>query len=197
MNLNLVSGSSLIAPRIAQAFLRRAPNLDTVVVRDFCLSACANSFFPLGSKRRVVEDGAILGWHGGPPRDPNFVVEAVTERFDMNKVQTDVNERKAFENDLTRSLNLTQLQVYATENVLKRFGIDVNILYDTWGVSVPDICKDGTSSYAMAFVDKGTLERTYGFSGLEMRDFPLSQDLLKAGKVHFPELCLFLLPKAR
>ena len=51
------------AMRIADALLEKDA---TVVIRDYCLSACANYIF-VAARRTHILKNSIVAWHGGPP----------------------------------------------------------------------------------------------------------------------------------
>jgi len=53
-------GDALAAIRMAKAIYK---NNSSLVIRDICYSACANYLMP-AAKNVVVEDGAIIGYHG-------------------------------------------------------------------------------------------------------------------------------------
>jgi hypothetical protein len=44
----------------------------TLVVDGLCASSCANYLF-LSARYKIVPDGAMLGWHGAPPRPEGWI----------------------------------------------------------------------------------------------------------------------------
>jgi hypothetical protein len=44
----------------------------TLVVDGLCASSCANYLF-LSARYKIVPDGALLGWHGAPPRPSGWI----------------------------------------------------------------------------------------------------------------------------
>jgi hypothetical protein len=44
----------------------------TLVVDGLCASSCANYLF-LAARYKIVPDGAMLGWHGAPPRPEGWI----------------------------------------------------------------------------------------------------------------------------
>ena len=49
-----------------------APPLSFVIVDGVCLSSCANYGFAAG-ETRIVPEGSLVGWHGGPTGDAAFM----------------------------------------------------------------------------------------------------------------------------
>lgn len=60
-----------------------------VVVRDACLSSCANYIFP-AAKKKIVEKDAVVGWHGGALQvswdrlDEQFSTTDLLQKFYQN-----------------------------------------------------------------------------------------------------------------
>lgn len=73
----LTSAGGVTKTAIEMGELIQARGLD-VVVRRYCISSCANYLFIAG-RRKSVEKGAVVAWHGGHTNDP--VPPDATDRF--------------------------------------------------------------------------------------------------------------------
>lgn len=56
-----------------------------VVVRDACISSCANYIFP-AAKQKIVEKNAVVGWHGG-------ALQVSWDRLDEQFPTTDLRQK--------------------------------------------------------------------------------------------------------
>lgn len=69
LRIDSTGGEIMSSMRIGRALHDRRMD---VVVRNLCLSSCANYIFPAGA-RKVIEPGSVVAWHGDA-RQPNTLL---------------------------------------------------------------------------------------------------------------------------
>jgi hypothetical protein len=93
-------GVTKIALDIAEFILQK--RLD-IVVRDYCISSCANYLFVAGNNK-VVEPKAVVAWHGGHSNSPfrlgNNTKEYLENRYDLYRREQLLYARVAVSIDL-------------------------------------------------------------------------------------------------
>ena len=140
------------------------PPFDFIVVDDVCFSSCANYAFA-AAERRIVPDGGVVGWHGGPTANEEFMRHWVVRNEPPGMVPSDA--------DMERALELGR----RTEKLYALTGASTRILEDTHYPDLPTFSalrarfftrepEDGRYSGLTAF-PPDILERCYGFTGLE------------------------------
>jgi hypothetical protein len=72
-----LGGDTSLAVSIAELLLKK--NI-TVVIRDLCLSACANAIFVASNKTYVLKN-SLIAWHGGPSECIDTEIAAALARL--------------------------------------------------------------------------------------------------------------------
>jgi hypothetical protein len=88
-----------------------------VVIRDYCLSACANYVF-VASGETYVQNNALIAWHGGPPKVRCLDVEV--------GLLTTFGERRAQLEAWDQACNLTDVM----SDFFAKRGLDDRFLYE-------------------------------------------------------------------
>jgi hypothetical protein len=109
-----VGGSTFRAMTIAEILLQKDVS---VVVRDLCLSACANAIF-VASNRTYVLESAVIAWHGGPSDCQDPTIKAALSRLQRPCTFSDP-ARKFFEKRGIGSRHTVMPQTTYTKNRFK------------------------------------------------------------------------------
>jgi len=65
-------------------------NYDAIVLDgSVCFSSCAN-YILLAARKKIILDGAYVGWHGGPPRTKDGFVSAWKDSFDNSLTESEL-----------------------------------------------------------------------------------------------------------
>lgn len=140
------------------------PPFDFIIVDGACFSSCANYAFA-AALRRIVPEGGVVGWHGGPTSNAEFMRHWIVRNEPPGTVPSDA--------DMERVLELGR----RTDKLYALTGARTQILEDTHIPDLPTISalrarfftrepEDGRYSGLTAF-PPDILEHFYGFTGLE------------------------------
>ncbi|MBI1233850.1 MAG: hypothetical protein GC208_05045 [Alphaproteobacteria bacterium] len=140
------------------------PPFDFIIVDGACFSSCANYAFA-AAHRRIVPEGGVVGWHGGPTANEEFMRHWIVRNEPPGTVPSEA--------DMARVLELGR----RTEDLYALTGASTRILEDTHNPDLPTFSvlrarlftrepEDGRYSGLTAF-PPDILERCYGFTGLE------------------------------
>lgn len=140
------------------------PPFDFIIVDRICFSSCANYAFA-AAHRRIVPEGGVVGWHGGPTANEDFMRHWIVRNEPPGTVPSEA--------DMARVLELGR----RTEALYALTGVSTRILEATHNPDLPTFSalrarlftrepEDGRYSGLTAF-PPDILERCYGFTGLE------------------------------
>tara|TARA_R110002049_G_scaffold54235_4_gene151099 strand:+ start:1797 stop:2645 length:849 start_codon:yes stop_codon:yes gene_type:complete len=94
----------------------------TLVVRDRCLSSCANYFVP-AAHRLVLEPGAVIGLHGTPdPATLDRGLRDLEDRLDREMAAGEIS-REARDHALSRQAERNAAQLDEEAAFAERFGV--------------------------------------------------------------------------
>ncbi|MEO1039320.1 MAG: hypothetical protein AAFX09_07215 [Pseudomonadota bacterium] len=136
------------------------PPRSFVVVDDICLSSCANYGFAAGAVR-IVPDGSLVGWHGGPTGDAAFMEQFIR---DVAGVSAD---------DAPELVALGA----RTEALYDRLGLSTQVLQHSHRPSPPfNLTRlrrrlGGGAITGVAF-EPAVLASCFGFDGLDLMTHP-------------------------